>query len=73
MKSELCQPGNKNQVWDRIRPPNAGLGGYFFKNRDSKLCLDISATNTSKGLIVNTCDEKSDDQRFLFEYQIVKA
>ena len=34
VKSELCKPGNKNQIWDRIRPPNNGIGGYFFKNRE---------------------------------------
>ena len=73
MVNELCRQGDLNQVWDRVRPPNIGLGGYFFKNRQSKLCIDVSESKTPKGLTVKKCDEESQDQRFLFDIQIVKA
>ena len=41
----FCDEKNQNQLWDRVRPPrnpNSTLGGYFLKNRGTKLCLDVS-------------------------------
>jgi len=71
----FCDEKNQNQLWDRVRPPrnpNSTLGGYFLKNRGTKLCLDVS-TIKETGLIAKECDENSNEQRFIFTYQIVKA
>ena len=37
------------------------------------MCIDVSESNTSKGLTVKKCDPETADQRFLFDIQIVKA
>ena len=41
VKSELCKPGNKNQIWDRIRPPN---NIFLF---EVNLYFDYCVSNTS--------------------------
>ena len=56
----FCDEKNQNQLWDRVRPPrnpNSTLGGYFLKNRGTKLCLDVS-TIKETGIKVQIHDSK---------------
>ena len=76
VRCNVCSSDDSTQVWTRVRPPakkDSDLSGYFLKNKASGLCLDVSQNESPKGVIVSKCDEESRDQRFMFQYQIVKA
>ena len=76
VRCNVCSSDDSTQVWTRVRPTakkDSNLSGYFLKNKATGLCLDISQNESSKGVIVSNCDEESRDQRFMFQYQIVKA